>query len=426
MIAGWILLAGSLVGLWFTKQSLRPVRLPKVRAIGSFFAGWLMDELVFHHLVWQTVAVAVLIWFGALEHWAGWVGLGLAVLQWLVLDVVIIRFIRQAPEVLEESLTDALGADYRRELPDGELAWDGVAGHQMLMPFRQGWKGVHLERDRVYSRVAAQDLKLDVFRPDDWDGPPRPALIYVHGGAWVIGYREHQGLPLLNEMAARGWVGIRPQYRLSPFHTFPAHVIDIKRSIAWVREHADELNVDPSFIAIAGGSAGGHLTAVAALTPNRPDLQPGFEDADTSVQAAIPIYGVYDFRRLVEYQGDEVLEWLERWLMHASMDEDPDLWDTASPVTLVHPDAPPFFVLHGAGDTLTPPDMAGRFASLLRDVSHQPVARAELPGAQHAFDIFPSWRSAVTVRAIARFLTVVRARQAAAASDEPVDARAAG
>ena len=428
MIAAWLLLAGSLVGLWFAKQSLRPVRLPRRRAILSFFAGWMMDELVFHHLAWQVVAVVGFVALGALEHGVGWVGLGVVALQWLVFAPIIISRIRLASTAVEEGLLAGLGDGYRDELPDADLPWDGARGHRMLLPFRQGWKGVHVERNRVYARVSAQDLRLDVFHPPSSEGPPRPALVYVHGGGWVLGYREHQGMPLLYEMATRGWVGIRPQYRLSPFHTFPAHVIDVKRTIAWVREHAEELNVDPSFVAIAGGSAGGHLTAVAALTPDRRDLQPGFEDTDTSVQAAIPIYGVYDFRRLVEYQGDEVLDWLETWIMHASMDEDPRLWDTASPVTLVHEDAPPFFVVHGEMDTLTPPDVAARFADLLRAVSHQPVVRAELPGAQHAFDIFPSWRSAVTVRGIARFLTVVRRRHQAVAGavNEQVDVAAAG
>jgi acetyl esterase/lipase len=416
LIASWALLVGALVGLWFIKQSMWPVRLPKRRAILSFFAGWLMDELVFHHLAWQALMVIVLVLLGALEHWIGWVALGLVALQWLVLDVMIIRLVRRAPAAIEEAIQLGLGDGYRDELPEQDVPWDGVAMHRLLMPFRQAWKGVHLERNRVFARVSAQDLKLDVFAQPDHDGPPRPAIVYVHGGGWVLGYREHQGLPLLNEMAARGWVGIRPQYRLSPFHTFPAHVIDVKRCIAWVREHADELGVDPSFIAIAGGSAGGHLTAVAGLTADRRDLQPGFEEADVSVQAAVPIYGVYDFRRLVEYQGDEVLEWLERWIMHASMDEDPELWDTASPIKLVRADAPPFFVIHGEGDTLTPPFMAGQFAAALREVSKEPVLRAEVPGAQHAFDIFPSFRSAVTVRGIARFLTVIHERHRAAAS----------
>ena len=120
-------------------------------------------------------------------------------------------------------------------------------------------------------------------------------MIQVHGGGWILGSRSEQGIPLLNHMAANGWVGFNVDYRLSPRATLPDHVIDVKRAIAWVRENADELGVDPERIAITGGSAGGHLTALAALTANDRSLQPGFEDADTSVMAAVPFYGIYDF-----------------------------------------------------------------------------------------------------------------------------------
>ena len=74
----------------------------------------------------------------------------------------------------------------------------------------------------------------------------------------------------------------------------PAQIIDVKQAIAWIRENIAAYGGDPDYIAITGGSAGGHLSALAALTPNDPAWQPGFEDADTSVQVAVPHYGVYD------------------------------------------------------------------------------------------------------------------------------------
>ena len=120
-------------------------------------------------------------------------------------------------------------------------------------------------------------------------------MIQVHGGGWIAGSRLEQGIPLLNHLAANGWIGFAVDYRLSPRATMPEHVIDVKRAIAWVRAHADELGVDPERIALTGGSAGGHLTALAALTADDKALQPGFEDADTSVAAAVPFYGIYDF-----------------------------------------------------------------------------------------------------------------------------------
>ena len=95
-------------------------------------------------------------------------------------------------------------------------------------------------------------------------------------------------------LAAKGWVCVAINYRLAPRDPFPAQIIDVKKGIAWIRENIASYGGDPDYIAITGGSAGGHLCALAALTPNDPEWQPGFEDVDTSVQVAIPHYGVYD------------------------------------------------------------------------------------------------------------------------------------
>ncbi len=192
----------------------------------------------------------------------------------------------------------------------------------------------------------------------------------------------------------------------------PEPVVDVKRAIAWVRRHADELGVDPAFVAVAGGSAGGHLAALVALTPGRDDLQPGFEDADTSVQACVPVYGVYDLADDLGLQVPGMDGFLARYVLKADPDEDPERWDTSSPLRQVGPQAPPVLAVHGARDTLASPAVARAFVARLREVATRPVGYVELPGAQHAFDLFPSIRTAHTVLGMARFLAVVRARSA--------------
>ena len=84
-------------------------------------------------------------------------------------------------------------------------------------------------------------------------------------------------------------------YPLSPKARWPQHLVALKRAIGWIRANIAEYGGDPSFLAVTGGSAGGHLSAMLALTGNDPALQPGFEYVDTSVQACVPHYGVYDF-----------------------------------------------------------------------------------------------------------------------------------
>jgi acetyl esterase/lipase len=195
-------------------------------------------------------------------------------------------------------------------------------------------------------------------------------------------------------------------YRLSPRNAFPAHLVDVKRAIAWIREHIEEYGGDPSYLAITGGSAGGHLCALTAVTANEPEYQPGFEDVDTSVQVAVPHYGVYDFAGSTGLRSAELMRdrFLAPYILQKRWDEAPDDFEAASPLLRVTPDAPDFFVIHGASDTLVSVDQARLFVLRLREISKKSVVYAELPGAQHAFDLFPSIRSAHIVRAIDRYL----------------------
>jgi acetyl esterase/lipase len=196
-------------------------------------------------------------------------------------------------------------------------------------------------------------------------------------------------------------------YRLSPKATFPDHLVDVKRALAWVKEHIAEYGGNPDFVVITGGSAGGHLCSLAALTPNDPEYQPGFEDVDTSVQACVPFYGVYDFTNRKGVGRGDMRIFLERVVVKASLERDRDAFDRASPMSRITADAPPMFVIHGANDTLVPVAEARLFVELLRETSRAPVVYAELPMAQHAFEVFPSMRTYHVVGAVERFVAVV-------------------
>ncbi len=249
-------------------------------------------------------------------------------------------------------------------------------------------------------------LRLDVYEPTDARTPDtrRPAIIQIHGGAWAVGDKREQGIPLLNHLAANGWVGFNVNYRLSPRVRAPQHLIDCKRAIAWVREHADEYGIDPDFICVTGGSAGGHLSALCALTANDPRFQPGFEDADTTVQAAVPFYGAYDMADTSLMIKGYRETFLEPVVFGSKFADDPTPFEQYSPIRHVRPDAPPMMMIHGTRDALIPIESARPFAERLGEVSDSAVIWVELEGAQHAFDIFPSARTVRTVEYVERFL----------------------
>lgn len=396
----WAFFLVSLSGAVFTANAFVPVRRVPALFMPSFFGSWLTAELAIHHVAWQFVATWIFVELGALNALPGWVGLVVTFGSWIGLLVLFADGYR-ARKTLGAAL-EGLGPA-RETKP--------VPRRQVLLPFSRRRRGVKVTRDIVYRRVAGTVLKLDVVEPAT-DCIDRPAILQIHGGSWVMGDKREQGWPLMSHLAANGWVCFNPNYRLSPGATFPDHLVDLKAALAWIREHAAQWRIDPSFIAVTGGSAGGHLAALMALTANDPVYQPGFRDADTSVQAAVPIYGVYDFAgRLGTTRLPFWYRRLETQIMKAFRDEEPEKFRRASPVEQIHPGAPPFFVIHGDRDTIAPVEEARDFVRQLRNVSNAAVFYAELTGAQHAFDLFCSPRTAHVLVAVLRFLEATRERR---------------
>jgi acetyl esterase/lipase len=403
---GWILLGAGALGVVHALNARHPVRHNAVLFVPSFFASWLTIELALHHIVIGVLIMIGLVAAGALDSAAGWVGLGLMVVTELLLAQI--AFAARRTVVLVRGALEELEPG-----PDAPRFPRHLVAFPFLMMRR---KGVARRRNVTFARVGGKKLRLDVTVPSapvPGGGELRPALMQVHGGGWVIGDKREQGIPLLNHMAAQGWVGFNVNYRLSPNVAMPEHLIDLKRGLAWIREHAEEYGIDPDFICVTGGSAGGHLTAMVALTANDARFQPGFEDADTSVAAAVPFYGIYDLTLEGKLgETERVYRWmLEPMVIKAFVDEEPERFADASPIHHVHADVPPFFVIHGDNDTLAPVEDCRRFVERLRATSREPVAYGEMQGAQHAFEIFPSYRTARVIEGVERFLTAMWERR---------------
>ena len=404
MSISWLFLAVALWGAWFTWNAYRPIYRPAGLATVSFFAGWLTTELALHHIVWQLLFTVVFVWAGALAAWPGWVALAVVGLSWLGLARMFGNA-RTAEQVVERALEAGLGADYRERVMPGvqERLAPEIDWRRILLPFPMSHPEVERVRDIEYSREGGRPIRLDVYRRKDRP-TGCPTLLQIHGGAWILGSKNEQGIPLMLELASRGWVCFTANYRLSPRATFPDPLVDLKRAIAWIREHGPEYGANPDFLVVTGGSAGGHLASLVALTANCAEYQPGFEHVDTSVRACVPFYGVYDFTdRHKHYRNPGLLRLLERQVMKKRLTDDPDAFARASPMSCVTDSAPPFFVIHGVRDTLVPVAVARRFVEALSQAGVR-VVYAEVPGAQHAFELFPSLRTTLVVHGVERYL----------------------
>lgn len=397
----WLLLSAIPAAL-AARNAVRSFKPNVAAGAGFFFAGWITTELALQHVAIQVVWVALWVDHGALRGWPGWVGLAMFAAGW----VSLVRLHQRG----HLAVLATKSAFHTVGLPHHPLVRGRLPLLHVVNPFWHRHRKVRRLRNRPIFQGDGYTLHADVFHRRDLP-PGAPVLVYVHGGGWVIGYKKHQGLPLLTRMAAAGWVCMSVDYRLSPRATFPDHLIDVKRGIAWAREHAHEWGGDPRFLAICGNSAGAHLSSLAALTPGQAALQPGFEAADTHVDALVGLYGVYDLtNRFGHWPGDGIKPLWEKLVAKKTREEAPALYRAASPIDQVNRRAPPTLLIHGTNDTLAPTEESRRFAHALRAVSDQPVLLAEIDGAQHAFEIFHSVRGRYAVDAIAHFLNLMRDR----------------
>jgi len=386
-------------------NALHSIRHFAPLVVPSFFAAWLPLELPLHTAVVLILSIAVPIATGGVQGWHGWSGLALSITALAGLWFLHTQG-RNSHKVVEAALATAFpetAESHHRQRPAATGGTIPVPPGGLMRPFRFSKPTVKVECDIPYHPDNHPRHRLDIYRHRD-SIQKAPVLLQIHGGGWAIGHKAQQALPLLHSMAAEGWLCVSINYRLSPKARWPDHLIDVKRALAWIKAEIASYGGDPDFIVVTGGSAGGHLAAMAALTAGQPRWQPGFDDADTSVQGAVICYGVYDLvekHHLWCYRG---WHWFMQRLILPSKLADPEaMLDEASPLSWVGPQAPPFMIIHGGNDSLICVRQARAFVAALRAKSTQAVVYAELPYAQHAFDMFWSPRALAVVRGIHRF-----------------------
>jgi acetyl esterase/lipase len=367
----------------YTVLVLRAPRRPVGLARATFLMTHWVNEYPFIALVALTASTAIALAQGDLTSAGGWALFGVAVVTALGL-LHVIRRASLAGRVVADALADQFG-DAGRAGERGPAAPPRLSRLRVLRdvvaPFPVRPRAVRRISNVAYGDAGKRNL-MDLYRPRDAPAAPGPVLIHFHGGHFQVGRKSREALPLLYRLASEGWLCISANYRVRAPGRFPNSLLDAKAVIAWARTHAAEHGADPSLIAVAGGSAGGHLAAMAALTPNHPAFQPDGADVDTTVAAAICLYGFYGRRTSGE--------------------------PSSSPQDYITREAPPFLVAAGDNDNQIDVSHADQFVERLRVISPAPVVYLRLPGAQHSFDLFRSLRFDQVVDGIVAFLGWMR------------------
>jgi acetyl esterase/lipase len=203
--------------------------------------------------------------------------------------------------------------------------------------------------DLRYGEVDGYPLLLDAYLPAE-DGV-HPAVINIHGGGWRNGDKGGGFRAVRGDMMIPAGVAVLDlAYRLSGVAPYPAAVDDCLAAIRWIREHADELGVDPDRLAVWGGSAGGHLALMMGFRePGPDDLDAGGERLDNFVRCVVARNPPTDLA------GDDMHG--ERALvafMDGPREEQAQRYAEASPITHLSSDDPPVFVMHGTEDRTVP------------------------------------------------------------------------
>lgn len=364
-----ILLFGTLVLLL-----LLPVSRIRPLATVSFWGGQLVNEQPHWFLLLIGVSIVPAIVRGDLDSVAGWILVG----AYGLVAVGLLALLRRAfpsREVLREAIA-GLDPDTVNRLAGGRSYFTTLAA-----PLGFGRHRVKRTGNIEYG-PAGKANRLDVYRPRTGQ-VTGPTLIYLHGGRFRIGDKRREAQAMHFRLASRGWLVISANYRLNPEATFPDYIVDLKRVIAWARSEGIEFGVDPERIFLAGGSSGAYIAAMAAMTANRADLQEEFEEVDTSAAGVIGLYGYFGALDLSRHIPKPLV--------------------SSHPRDHARPGLPPFLLVHGSHDSVISSQTARSLAERLERTGNQ-VAFAELPGAEHSFDLLRSVRVDNVIDAVEDFV----------------------
>lgn len=344
---------------------------------------------------------------GAVLGWLG--GAPLAVVGGSIGALCMAWYVRRvtAPH---RGFEPAFGADWQKRIPAQR------ASHMLKRrwtPFLQDPKPPQpcWMRNLAFWTIPGTDRRLlcDLWQPPEGTAPSGVALVFLHGSAWTVFDKDFGTRPFFRHLVAQGHVVMDVAYRLCPEVDIYGMVGDVKRAVAWMKANADRYGVSRERIVLGGASAGGHLSMLAAYAPGHPLLTPeDVQEADLSVRGVISYYGPSDLRAVYEHTGQQRLVGLKKvpigradalgkskkmvnagrldMLLGGHVNEIPDVYDLASPVTHVHPSCPPTLLIQGEHDIVTP--IAATRAIYDKLVSMGvPAVNVVFPCTDHAFDL---------------------------------------
>jgi acetyl esterase/lipase len=251
------------------------------------------------------------------------------------------------------------------------------------------WRGgVTSHADVTYSTLPGfRPMVVDIYMPPK-KGGPKPLILYIHGGGWVAGHTRHSGAlsnfpSVLAQLASEGFVVASLEYRLSGEAAFPAQLQDARAAIRFLKTNAAQYGIDPSRVGVWGGSAGGHLAALTALSCGDTSLDPAPAAAGSEcVQSAVTWYGVFDFKSMLARGVDSTAE--NGLLRCTPANCSAQAIKVVSPSTYIDTKDPPFLLIHGETDVVVPVSQS-RDVEVRMKAAGMSVDSIYIPAVDHSF-----------------------------------------
>ncbi len=253
---------------------------------------------------------------------------------------------------------------------------------------------VRVEKDVAYLPPDRTE-KADLYLPAQFEpGKKYPGVVIIHGGGWSGGDRaSRREINIGTTLASHGYVCMSIDYALATadYAAFPRNIQDCKRAVRWLRKNAARFQLDATHIGAIGGSAGGHLAALLAVSGPDTGIDPP-EDSEYScrVQAVVPMYP-HCASSWEAGAGTNFVRYSKLWMFAKSVEEAPGLWDSASPIKQLSKDDPPMLIFHGTADKTTPLDQSIRLNEAAKKVG-VPSDLIIIEGVGHSFDLQPKQR----------------------------------
>ena len=241
---------------------------------------------------------------------------------------------------------------------------------------------------------------MDIFLPEEGDGP-FPVLIQFHGGAFIGGHkRDSQCIYLINGLL-RGYAVVNVNYRLIGEVIFPYPVYDVKAAVRFLRANAEKYCLDPARFAVSGDSAGAYFASILATSAGVEALEDrsmGAPDCDSSVQAMIGMFGLYDIILASQFTEDAPpmpsgvkLSNFADLFAGVNCREAKGIASMVSPISYVSKNCPPVLIQAGMEDEVVPYQSSVEFVNRINAVCGDGRATLEsIPGGKHGDPAYES------------------------------------